>query len=292
MRSDEALKQTEAGIGELVQALEQGRSDTLVRFLEFQARFHSYSFRNCLLIAMQNPAATDVAGFARWKQLGRFVKKGEKGLMILAPLVYRKKSEGQPEDQEEIKHGIRGFRAVYVFDVSQTEGAELPEFSRIAGEPGQKLEKLQTLVRSLNIALEFAANLGGARGLSQGGKIVVLEGLDPAEEFAVTAHELAHELLHRSERRKETTRQIRELEAEAVSFVVSRAAGLDATDHSADYIQLYSGDKELLMQSLDHIQKVAAKIIEALELGSPQEVPQSSDQTNSRSTELAEQVFV
>jgi hypothetical protein len=100
--------------------------------------------------------------------------------------------------------------------------------------------------------------------------------LSPAEEFAVTAHELAHELLHRTERRKETTRRIRELEAEAVSFVVSRAVGLEAATHSADYIQLYGGDKELLMQSLDYIQKVAAEIIESLETLSDNDASQAA----------------
>src|SRR4051812_33922987 len=92
MKSEEALKQTEQGIDELIKALEQGKSETLLRFLEFQARFHEYSFRNCLLIAIQRPDATYVAGFQRWKDLGRFVKKGEKGIAILAPIVRRRKA--------------------------------------------------------------------------------------------------------------------------------------------------------------------------------------------------------
>lgn len=266
MKSDEALRMTEAVIDELTQALEQGQSEALIRFLEFQARFHNYSFRNCLLIAMQNPAATYVAGFARWKQLERHVKKGEKGLMILAPLIYRTKKEDDDQGEEENSSpAIRGFRAVYVFDVAQTEGAAIPEFSRIQGEPGEKLRKLQCCVQDLGIALEYASNLGGAEGVSHGGRIEILENLEPAHEFSVTAHEFAHELLHRGDRRKETTRKIRELEAEAVAFVVCRAAGLDAVTHSADYIQLYSGDKELLMQSLDYIQRAATEIITALE---------------------------
>lgn len=291
MKSDEALQMAEAGIDELAKALEQGRSETLLKFLEFQARFHSYSFRNCLLVAMQNPDATHVAGFARWKQLGRFVKKGEKGLMILAPLINRKKREDEAEESDEVVRKVRGFRSVYVFDVSQTEGAPLPEFSRLAGDPGAKLQKLQSLVRSYGIDLEFAANLGGARGTSEGGKITILEGLDAAEEFSVTVHELAHELLHRSERRKETTRKVRELEAEAVAFVVSRAIGLDAASHSVDYIQLYCGDKELLMQSLDHIQRAAASIIEALESNESQR-RQSPLSDGGHSSIAPEKVFI
>jgi antirestriction protein ArdC len=267
MKSEEALKQTEAGIDELVSALEQGKSESLIRFLEFQARFHHYSFRNCVLIAVQNPAATYVAGFARWKQLGRHVKKGEKGLAILAPLVRKTKKEETSDDEEEASESrtLRGFRTVFVFDVSQTEGDTLPEFSRIHGDPGDKLRRLQCYIRGKGIGLTTVPGLGGAEGVSYGGRIEILENLDPAKEFAVTAHELAHELLHRAERRKETTRKIRELEAEAVAFVVSRAAGLDAKAHSADYIQLYSGDKEMLLQSLDHIQRVATQIIAALE---------------------------
>jgi len=269
MKSEQALKQTEQGIDELVKALEQGRSETLLRFLEFQARFHDYSFRNCLLIAMQKPDATYIAGFQRWKELGRFVRKGEKGIMILAPIIRRHKANEdtgeKSSDEEERTPRVFGFRAVHVFDVSQTEGRELPEFSRITGDPGNKLQRLVAIVAERGIELCYEASLGGADGLSQGGKITLREGMAPADEFSVMAHELAHELLHRTERRKETTRKVRELEAEAVAYVVTRAAGLDGIHRSADYIQLYSGDKELLLESLDHIQRVASEIIDGLE---------------------------
>jgi antirestriction protein ArdC len=269
MKSDEALKQTEQGIDELIQALEQGKSGTLLKFLEFQARFHEYSFRNCMLIAIQKPEATHVAGFNRWKDLRRFVKKGEKGIVILAPIVRRRKTAEETTEEvaadEQPTRSVCGFRAVHVFDVSQTEGEALPEFSRISGEPGDKLSKLSGIVKKRGIELCYEDQLGGADGRSEGGKIILRTGMPAAEEFAVLAHELAHELLHRTERRKETTRKIRELEAESVAFVVSRAAGLEGTARSADYIQLYSGGKDLLLASLDHIQKVAAGIIEELE---------------------------
>jgi len=270
MKSEEALKKTESGINELISALEQGKSEALTQFLEFQSRFHEYSFRNSLLIAIQNPSATYVAGFQRWKSLGRYVKKGEQGIMILAPIVRRKKANDEASDvsKEEVDDGekvVSGFRAVYVFDVSQTDGEELPEFSRIVGDPGDKLLLLSEVVQKRGIELLYAESLGGADGRSEGGRIQIREGLDPAQEFAVLAHELAHELLHRTERRKETTRKIRELEAEAVAFVVSRAVGLSGLTRSSDYIQLYSGDKEMLLASLDHIQRVAAEIIEELE---------------------------
>lgn len=273
MKSEDALKKTDQGISELIDALEQGRSETLIQYLDFQARFHAYSFRNCMLIAIQKSDATFVAGFNRWRELGRIVRKGEKGIMILAPIVRKRKSndgEGEPEDEE--SRAVCGFRVVYVFDVSQTEGEELPEFSRIDGDPGGKLDRLKFVVAERGIELLYEQNLGGADGLSQGGKITLREGMSPAEEFGVLAHELAHELLHRTERRKETTRKVRELEAEAVAFVVSRAAGLDSIRHSADYIQLYTGDKEMLVASLDHIQRVSADIIEAVESVSDERV--------------------
>jgi antirestriction protein ArdC len=216
-----------------------------------------------MLIAWQRPDATQVAGFHRWKALGRFVKKGEKGIMILAPMVKHRKAD--PDDESDDESPVTGFRAVYVFDVSQTEGEELPEFSRVNGDPGEKLAKLESLVRSHGIELTYEQHLGGADSVSKGGKIVLRDGLSPAEQFSVLAHEFAHELLHRTDRRKETTRKVRELEAEAVAFVVSKAAGLEALGRSADYIQLYSGDKELLMQSLDYIQKTASFILSALE---------------------------
>lgn len=265
MKSEAALKKAEQGIDELVKALEEGRSDTLIRFLEFQGRFHSYSFRNCLLIAQQMPEATYVAGFRRWLELRRYVRKGEKGIMILAPMVRKAKSKDCDAEGGEETRTVCGFRAVYVFDLSQTEGEDPPEFSRITGNPGEKLQRLVSVVADHDIELLYEAHLGGADGLSQGGKITLRSGMMPAEEFSVLVHELAHELLHRTERRKETTRKTRELEAEAVAFVVSNAAGLDGVRRSADYIQLYNGDKELLLQSLDHIQRVSADIIDSLE---------------------------
>jgi antirestriction protein ArdC len=270
MNREDILKQSEQALQELADALTQGRSDTLVRYLEMLSRFHQYSFGNCMLIALQRPDATHVAGFQRWKQLGRYVKKGEKGILILAPIVRRKKAKDEQvndaddEANEKPLPAVCGFRGVYVFDVTQTEGAELPEFSRVDGDPGDKLQRLEAVVRSHDIELVYEQHLGGADGRSEGGRIVLRAGLPLAEQFTVLAHELGHELLHRSERRNETTRKIRELEAEAVSFVVSRAIGLEGIGRSADYIQLYNGDKELLLESLDHIQKVASSIIEEL----------------------------
>ena len=117
----------------LIQHLEAGKSETLTAYLAAMARFHSYSFGNILSIARQRPTATRVAGFYTWKELGRFVKKGEKGIQILAPMIAKRRrkdtAEQKHNENQETKSApaLIGFRAVYVFDVAQTEGPELPK---------------------------------------------------------------------------------------------------------------------------------------------------------------------
>jgi antirestriction protein ArdC len=223
--------------------------------------------------AVQRPDATYVAGFNRWKDLGRFVKKGEKGIAILAPLVYRRKCDddhSEPADDEQAARVLRGFKVVHVFDVSQTEGAELPEFAAPAGDPGKKLAQLEAFVRGQGITLNYDVVPGGAFGVSRGGEITIRPDLSPAKTFSVLVHEVAHELLHKGERKKEVGRTVKETEAEAVAFVVCKAIGLDPGTSSSDYIQLYSGDTDLLMLSLDFIQKTASIIVAALD-GAPAE---------------------
>ena len=270
MNRDEALKKSDAALKELAEALQNGRSDELVKYLDFCSRFHKYSFGNCMLIALQFPTATMVAGFNRWKELNRFVKKGEKGIGILAPLMVRSKKKDQavsqgeePEDRE--APYIKGFKVVCVFDVSQTDGAELPTLSSVEGDPGDKVERLEGIIRGKGIELNYATDLGGAFGLSHGNRISILADLPKAQTFSVLAHELAHELLHRGDRRSETTKAMRETEAEAVAYVVCRSVGLPATKSSSDYIQLWNGDLPLLAQSLELIRDISAKIITELE---------------------------
>jgi antirestriction protein ArdC len=268
--NNETIQQLVASaVDRLVEALEAGQSDALRAFLSAAARFHRYSFGNVLLIASQRPEATRVAGFNTWRTLNRFVKKGEKGIAIMAPLVRRARNEEheQPQTTDAKSEAIRtvvGYRVVYVFDVAQTDGEPLPDLARAAGDPGEQLERLKTVVSSFGIALEFAEDLAGADGLSKKGTIVLRDDLASAEEFSVLVHELAHELLHQGERRAATTKGQRELEAEAVACIVSESLGLQAVDASSDYIQLYRGDREALEASLADIQKTAARILEAL----------------------------
>lgn len=264
MNHEEAQQASSLAIDELVKALEQGKSETLLAYLAMLAKFHNYSFGNCLLIAIQRPDATYVAGFHRWKELRRNVKKGEKGIAILAPIVRKRKVESEDSDETVTVKAVSGFRVVFVFDVSQTEGEPLAEFAAANGTPCEHIDRLEQLIADQGITLVYEMIPGGANGVSEGGTIRVRPDLSPAEKFRVLVHELAHERLHQTERRKETTKAIRETEAEAVAFVVGRAFGVDSMTRSSDYVQLWGGDKELLLQSLDHIQGVAASIIATL----------------------------
>jgi antirestriction protein ArdC len=256
----------------LAAALDAGNSAALTAYLNVTARFHKYSWTNCLLIALQRPNATYVAGFRAWLGLGRHVRKGEKGIAILAPVIYKRKPEGQdqkPDDNSstaEVSRRLVGFRSAYVFDVAQTEGQELPEFPTVKGDPQQHLERLKTFVSFQSIALDYEDSIAPAKGVSRGGRITLLPNMPAAEEFSTLVHELAHEKLHRTDRRAETTKTIRETEAEALSFVVCHAIGLDTNTAAADYIKLYSGDRATLSASLQFIQSTASEILAAPEV--------------------------
>jgi hypothetical protein len=183
----------------LLQQLEAGKSETLTAYLAAMARFHSYSFGNILSIARQRPSATRIAGFYAWKELGRFVKRGEKGIQILAPMVGQRRRKddtdrnSRQEDKAKPVPVLIGFRAVYVFDVAQTEGQDLPEFEHdITGEVGEHRDRLITFLDSQNIALEYSENIAPALGVSYGGKIAILPGQSPAEDLVCLVHETAH----------------------------------------------------------------------------------------------------
>lgn len=266
MKREDAMKLVDQGIATLNAALQAGHSETLTQLLATLARFHHYSFGNALLIACQKPEATHVAGFHAWRKLGRFVKKGEHGIAILAPMVWRKdRDQPAPERTDNEPRSLFGFKVAYVFDVTQTDGEALPEFAHPVGEPGEWLGHLEDSIRSAGITLQEDFLPGGADGGSLPGQIIIRPDLPPNERFAVLAHEFAHELLHqRSQRRAETTRTIRETEAEAVAYAVCLACGIDSTTRSADYIQLYRGSEETLRQSLTHVQQAATEIISGL----------------------------
>src|SRR5271168_2828249 len=128
MKIEQAKQIANKAIEQLSQALEQGQSQTLKNYLAAIGRFHRYSLRNVMLIATQNPMASYVAGYNAWRTLGRFVKKGEQGILILAPIVRAKAANAETNDTDESATPI-GFRAAYVFDISQTDGKEIPQLS-------------------------------------------------------------------------------------------------------------------------------------------------------------------
>src|SRR5271155_2404201 len=129
MKLEEVNTRSKEAVDFLVAALESGHSEVLTAYLGAIAKFHTYSFGNIMLIARQKPDATNVAGLRTWNSLGRFVKRGEKGILILAPMIGRKKADSAAEptvDAKQSQAQLYGFRAVYVFDINQTEGKDLP----------------------------------------------------------------------------------------------------------------------------------------------------------------------
>jgi antirestriction protein ArdC len=229
-----------ANVQALIEQLEQGHSEGLTAYLTAMGRFHNYSFGNILEIARQRPNATRIAGMYAWNQLGRRVRKGERGIRILAPVigVRRKKDlEAEKDIRTQNQAVLVGFRSAYVFDVSQTEGKDLPELSeRVTGNVGQYRERLLDFIAAQGIRLEFKESIAPALGMSYGGRIAVLPGQGAAEEFGTLVHELAHEMLHKAERRTATTKTVRETEAEAIAFVVGKTIGLSTGRASADYV--------------------------------------------------------
>ena len=270
----------------LIQQLEAGHSEALTNYLSAMSRFHNYSFGNVLEIARQMPSAKRVAGFWTWKNLGRSVKAGQKGIRILAPIVGVRRKKDAEANQDITKQNERvllGFRNAYVFDVSQTDGVEVPALNEVTGDPGENIDILAAFLKSKGIQLVYTEKIAPALGMSYGGRIAILPGQSKAETFATLVHETAHELLHRSERRTVTTKTVRETEAEAVAFVVGKAVGLVNDSASASYIQLYHGNASLLAESLEVIQQTASVILAALE------PPMSEEETaTTEAAELAE----
>jgi hypothetical protein len=200
--------------------------------------------------------------------MGRSVKAGQKGIRILAPIVgvrRKKDSEANKDITKQNERVLVGFRNAYVFDISQTEGVDLPTMHEVSGDPGENIDRLAAFLKDKGIQLVYNPNIAPALGISYGGRIAILPGQSKAEEFSTLVHETAHELLHKAERRTATTKTVRETEAEAVAFVVGKAVGLVTDSASADYIQLYHGNASLLAESLEVIQQTASVILAALE---------------------------
>jgi len=278
-----------ANIKLLIEQLEAGHSEALTNYLTAMSRFHNYSFGNVLEIARQMPTATRVAGFWTWKNLGRSVNAGAKGIRILAPIVGVRRKKDEEAEKDITKQNTRtllGFRNTYVFDISQTNGVDLPELREVSGDPGESIDRLAAFLRAQGIQIVYNPKIAPALGMSYGGRIAIIPGQSKAEEFSTLVHEAAHEMMHKAERRTATTKTVRETEAEAVAFVVGKAIGLVTGTASADYINLYHGNASLLAESLEVVQQTANIILGALE--PPVEDSAAESQTTEADTTLAE----
>jgi len=261
-------------LADLMERMRQGYSEELNRYLQFAAQFHHYSFGNLLLALSQRSDVTHLAGLRQWNRLGRTVKPGEKGILILAPMQVRRKekrsfetipldeedNEGMDEEVEDEKR-VTWFKPVYVFDIAQTEGRDLPELIHAQGDATVWRPGLSRAVLDAGIQVETVDVLPGAYGLSSGGKIILLAGLSDAQGFRTLAHEFAHELLHWKGPKE--AKPIRETEADATAYVVCRHFGIECD--TADYLLLHHAEPSVVMDRLETIRKTASQIISKIE---------------------------
>ena len=238
------------------------------RALEFRSRFHKYSFSNAFLIALQHPSATMVAGYRKWQELGRQVRKGEKSIGILAPMTRKIRDEA---DEERIV--VTGFRTASVFDVSQTDGPEIPDVPRptlLNGDDEAAIRMLlhaEGFARDLGLKVAYVpqGELHGAMGSypPATGWIRVREDVSPKQQLKTLVHEIAHGILH-SKIDDRQSHSLIELEAESAAYLVADGLGLDTSAYSFHYVAHYAVDAELLLKSGDAAVKAADQILAAL----------------------------
>ena len=265
-RAREKLQATmtalEEGIGRILD------SEGFAEYLRAMSRFHAYSAHNVALIHAQRPDATHVASYKGWRRLGRQVRKGERGLVILVPL--KSRITVSNEDGAEEEAIATRFGAGHVFDISQTEGEELPrppaaEAIAAATEPGRELfRRLEAWLVAQGVAVEVA-DLGGANGsYNPGGRrIAISRRVVGADHAAKTlAHEAAH---HVAEHHALTAREDAESVAEGAAYVVARHYGIEAGGYSFGYVAGWAEDRRVLKRNLAAIQKAARAIIDGLE---------------------------
>ena len=284
---------------EITDRLEQGiaelfESERYKEYLRVMSKFHNYSFNNTLLIAMQKPDASLVAGFSSWKNnFGRNVMKGEKGIKIIAPSPFTVKQEvektdpqtgkpvigkdGKPVTEEkEIK--VPAYKVVSVFDVSQTEGRELPDIAvnELTGDVDRFKDFFAALEQASPVPVGFEKIEGGAHGYYhlEEKRIAIDEGMSDLQTLKTAIHEIAHAKLHdidlnapKEEQKPRVDRRTREVEAESVAYTVCQHYGLDTSDYSFGYVAGWSSGKELaeLRGSLETIRSTAAEMINAID---------------------------
>ena len=261
---DEVLKRLKDGVNDIQE------SDNFKQFLLTMSKFHDYSIGNLILIMVQKPEASRVAGFKTWKDLGRWVKKGEKGIAILAPCMPPKgqKTEPKEDEEEEINVSPIYFKVVHVFDVSQTDGELLPEFEvpALTGEANEELfERIMvvTRVQGLDVSFDSRPHQDPAiKGTYSGKSIWVRPEESRAQQLKTLLHEVAH---YYSENVFRIPRRDAETIAESVAFTVGAHFGFDSGTRSFSYVALWAEDKKVLEANLAAIRKVSTKMFDALE---------------------------
>ena len=283
-------------VQEITEKLEQGikelfESEKYKTYLNTMSKFHNYSFNNTMLIAMQKPDATLVAGFKAWqKNFDRHVKKGEKGIRILAPAPYKIKEErdkidpvtqellldkdGNPQ-KEEVEITIPAFRAVSVFDLSQTDGKPIPELT--AKELLSDVEGYQDMIRAVEaispVPIELEEIAGDSKGYydREAKRIAVQENMSESQTLKTMIHEVAHSKLHSKEVEQDEQmrkdRNTKEVEAESIAYTVCQHFGVDTSDYSFGYIAGWSSgrDTKELRASMDTIRRTASELITGIE---------------------------
>ena len=268
-----ALKRIEEGLDAI------NTNEDWLKYLVFQSRFYQYSLGNTILIYMQNPEATYVMGYKAWNKLGRYVKKGSKGLVILAPCIKKIEVFKEPQDimeyhdkegEKEIRKVLSGFRVTYLYDISQTEGSDefVPVLVKgLTGNTETEKEIYEKLLEA--VSKEFVVN--EVTGTASKGSynietniISIRSDMGYLQRIKTLLHELAHAYHFVIEPDNDMPRNKRELIAESTAFIVSEWIGLDVSSYSFSYIQSWLKDKKELKQIADTVQKIAHKIINML----------------------------
>lgn len=271
-------KKSTFDIEEVTKELEQGVLDVYssgryAEYLRFVSQFYDYSANNCLLIWMQMPTASLVAGFKAWQtKFNRTVKKGEKGIRILAPIPKKFTKIEKDKDGNEVEKVIQytAFHAAYVFDLSQTEGEDVPRFIfDLDGDVerfAEIVEKLKALAPCPVIFEKFDSPAKGYYDHSEN-KIVVQPDMSEAQKLKTLIHEISHALLHGKDcEQADADRRTKEVQAESVAFTVCAAFGIDTSDYSFGYVASWSEGREVkeLTASMDVIRQTAKEMIEKL----------------------------
>ena len=287
------FKSAKEKVAEITDKLESGikelfSSEKFKSYLNTMSKFHNYSFNNTLLIAMQKPDATLVAGFNAWKNnFGRNVNKGEKGIQIFAPAPYKIKKEEIKRDPdtdlpildkdgkpivEEVERVIPNFKVVSVFDVSQTNGKELPTLGvdELKGSVNNYEKFFEALKEVSPVPIKLAEIDGSAKGFfnQEDKTITIKDGMSEAQTVKTAIHEIAHAMLHdkdlkKADLEKPKDRATEEVEAESIAYTVCQHFGVDTSDYSFSYVASWGSGKDLpeLKSSLETIRSTASELI-------------------------------